>query len=60
MFGSEYKVVNNMLKLKIGPNLVVFVFLLEVSMLTLWVMATTFVISGNGCHPRWQNNMIAD
>ena len=43
--------VDNILKLKIDPNLVVFGFLMQISMLNLWVMAATFVNSGNDHHP---------
>ena len=41
------------IKVEDWPKLCGVWFLLQVSMLILWVIIAVFVISGNGCHPRW-------
>ena len=51
---------NIMLKLKIDPNLVGIQFLLQISMLTLWVIIAIFVISNNGLPSKMANKMITN
>ena len=47
------KMTSNMFKLKIDPNSVDLIFLLQVSLLNGTVMAKISMIFINGCHPRW-------